>query len=207
MKLWNWLLIFILFLFVWFNAPAQMVEPNPTYEQTSQDLKAVSESAGHIQKTIESVFEIGKKYGWQLLAIIGAPYLTWRSFQWLKLAHKQRFGEKPRWYLIDIGSWAMVWVLAYFAWTQHDMDGAAASAVVIALFHTTIIKLTFRFMPEKVVNVLQDGVYIEGQDKTLMATMLYGKRSNMRKKDRQTDSHEKTRILTQQERDEITGPR
>jgi hypothetical protein len=135
-----------------------------------------------IESQAESAARLFKSYGYPIMAFIGAPYLSWRVTQWLKLAYKRQYHRKPHWLALDFISWIMVFGLSFRSWIAHngDIEAALFIALAVSFTHTAIVKALFNFSPKPIAEVLQYGV---SSEKTLIATIIAGR--DLRNKSRE----------------------
>lgn len=136
---------------------------------------AEPEQLSIIESQAESAARLFKSYAYPLMAFIGAPYLSWRVTQWLKLAYKRQYHKKPHWITLDFISWIMVFALSFRAWMAHngDVEAALFIAVAVSFTHTAIVKALFKHAPKAVTEVLQYG--ISPDDSTILAATVFGR--------------------------------
>lgn len=167
--------------------------------------QAMEQNIAGIESQADSIARMFSKYGWPVVAVVLSPLLSWRIFQWLKLAFKRQYGYKPHWLMLDAGSWSVVFGLTYWAWSIHA-ENAEFIALIVACFHTAIVKYIFAKAPKQIVDALSYGA---SSDHTML-TIFAGK--DRRQDDVNRDliaeiRGEKTRVLTEAERNEITNPK
>lgn len=172
--------------------PAQI-----SIEQTASEVDFVLRMIETAEKMIVIFFRILNDYGFKVAAVIGAPYLMWRWIQSHKLQIKKRKGEKPHWAILDtvniVGTFTLS--LAFHAGDiilhGGKLSAAVASSFAVACFGWLTVKLIFKFAPRKVVEVMQDGVYIDddaNMTRMAIATVIAGRRGDERKKARPKNS-------------------
>jgi len=127
-----------------------------------------------IESQAESAARLFKSYAYPLMAFIGAPYLSWRVTQWLKLAYKRQYHRKPHWLALDFISWIMVFGLSFRSWIAHngDVEAALFIALAVSFTHTAIVKALFKHAPKPIADALAYGV---ADDSTILAKTLLGR--------------------------------
>jgi len=135
-----------------------------------------------IESQAESAARLFKSYGYPIMAFIGAPYLSWRVTQWLKLAYKRQYHRKPHWLALDFISWVMVFGLSFRSWIAHngDIEAALFIALAVSFTHTAIVKALFKFAPKPIAEALAYGV---ADDSTILAKTLLGRDLRAEKRD------------------------
>jgi len=151
---------------------------------------------------IDSYADIAKRYIWPVTAVILSPLLSWRIVQYIKLTAKRVNGHKPKPLTLDIAGFAIVYGLTYYAWTMYSVGNALFVAFCIGFMHTSIVKLVFAYAPKQVVEALAYGL---ADERTTLATVLIGKDRRAAKRP-EPESDDQTRVLTDEERAEITNP-
>ena len=127
-----------------------------------------------IESQAQTATRLFNAYAYPLMAFIGAPYLSWRVTQWLKLSYKRIYHRKPHWMALDAISWLMVFALSFRAWIAHNGDVQAALfiALAVSFTHTAIVKALFTHAPKPIVDALTYGV---SDDKTILAATVFGR--------------------------------
>lgn len=172
------------------------------------DLQAMEQTA--IEQQANSAARILSAYGYAVLAAL-SPLISWRVVQWYKLDHKRKHNKKPPARRMDIIGLLLVFAFCSFALYKHgiDFEGALFISVIVSIFHTAIVKYIFAKAPKQIVDALSYGAQ---SDHTMMTIFAGRDRRNPgRALDELTKSgnadYERTRVLTPEERDEITGPK
>ena len=131
-----------------------------------------------IETQINSFARIFDSYAYPIMAFIGAPYLSWRITQWVKLSYKKIYHRKPFWLYLDIFAWIIAFTLSFRAWIAHngDIQAALFIALAVSFTHTAIVKALFSFAPKPIAEALQYGL---PDDKTILAATVFGR--DMRK--------------------------
>lgn len=150
------------------------------------------------QTTVDQYAGYAERYGWPLIAIIGSPVLSWRITQWYKLTAKRHRGRKPSVLCLDLVSFALVYGMCYLAWSKYADNGIIVAGIV-AILHTSIVKAVFAYAPKPVAEALAYGI----SDNTIL-TVFVGKDARTQRRE-QLEAEENTRVLTPDERAEITG--
>jgi len=145
-----------------------IIAGNPVFAAEPEQLTAIEAQA-------QSAARLFNSYGYPIMAFIGAPYLSWRVTQWLKLSYKRIYHKKPHWLALDTISWLMVFAMSFRAWIAHNGDVQAALfiALAVSFTHTAIVKALFTHAPRKLAEALQYGVPPE--DKTILAATVFGR--------------------------------
>ena len=146
-----------------------------------------------IESQAQTATRLFNAYAYPLMAFIGAPYLSWRVTQWVKLAYKRQYHKKPHYIALDAFSWILVFALSFRAWIAHNGDVQAALfiALAVSFTHTAILKALFTHAPKKLAEALQYGV--QPDDSTILAATVFGR--DLRKGQRlpNFDSDDKTK--------------
>jgi len=127
-----------------------------------------------IESQAESAARLFNNYAYPIMSFIGAPYLSWRVTQWLKLSYKRIYHKKPHWLALDTISWLMVFAMSFRAWIAHNGDVQAALfiALAVSFTHSAIVKALFAHAPKPIADALQYGV---SDDKTILAATVFGR--------------------------------
>lgn len=148
------------------------------------DVQQTVQDAGLVSALLEKVSGAVEVYGWRLAAVLVSPLLVFRFVQWHKRICKEVYGRKPHWLLMDVLSFTLVYGLSFLClfqeYSQLMQVGIASGCIAGA--NSIIVKAVFRFVPERIGDILSTGMYVDEDtafSKTVLAAVV-GKRGDQR---------------------------
>jgi hypothetical protein len=172
-------------------------------EAAEADVQQMAKDAGAIGTIIEQaesaiiiIFRVLSEYGFKLAAFLGAPYLSWRFWQKIKIDHKAKKGKKPHYLVMDVGNVLVAAGLCALFYSFHEYFNAKTYAdilpvsITVGMFSWLIVKIIFKFAPTKVVEILHDGMY--DPNMTIIGAFA-GRREDTRSVPRADDEPDKPR--------------
>src|SRR3990167_151726 len=128
----------------------------------SADVQQIATGIGITEQILAKARYILELYGWSLGAGLVSPLFTYRAVNWIKMVSASVHGTKPHWILMDILSFMMVLALTLVCLYIDNpiLLPGLLIAIFIAGLNSVIIKMIFKFAPEKVVAAFTDVVYV-----------------------------------------------
>jgi hypothetical protein len=157
-----------------------------------------------MESEIDAAIRLVKKYGFVFMGTFGGSIVSWRLMNKAKVKNKTTYHFKPHPLMLDIGGWAIVVCVTYWSWIFHGLtvDYALYLCLGIGFFHTTIVKLFFKFAPKKAVDFIQEGIPVDDDGNlalTVIGHLTVGVKQGNRTARRKDDSE-----WTEEQRDEFT---